>query len=51
MVISEVSLMTAGIDFLSDENFGLMMDINVNVSNNFTTAAMMNLETQKIMRM
>ena len=50
MVISEVSLRTSGIDILSGENFVLMLESNANVINKFTTAAMTNLETQKIMR-
>ena len=50
MVISEVSLGTSGIDVSSDDNFGLMLESNVNVSNYFTTAAMTNMETHKIMR-
>ena len=40
MIIREVS---------SDENFGLMLESNVNVSNEFTTAAMTNLDTHTIM--
>ena len=51
MVISEVLPSTAGIDVLSNENFGLMLESNVNVSNKFTTVAMTNLETHNIMRM
>ena len=50
MVISEVSLKTEGVDVLSNDNLGLIMESNVNVSNNFTTAAMTNLMTHKIMR-
>ena len=50
MVISEISLRTATIDVSSDENFGLMMERNVNMRNEFTTAAMTNMETHKIMR-
>ena len=50
MVISEVSLGMAGIDVSGDENFGLMLEINVNASNDFTTAATTNTETHKIMR-
>ena len=50
MVISEVSLRTARIDVSSNGNFGLMLESNVNVSNKFTTAAMTNIETHKIMR-
>ena len=49
MVISEVSLGTAGIDVLSNDNFGLMLESNVNMRNEFTTTAMKNLETQNIM--
>ena len=48
MVIIEVSLGTAGIDVSSDDNFGFMLESNVNVSNDFTTAVMTNLETHKI---
>ena len=33
MVISEVSPGTTGIDVSSDENFGLMLESNFNVSN------------------
>ena len=50
MIISKVSLGTAWIDVSSDENCGLILESNVNVSNEFTTAAMKNLETHKIMR-
>ena len=50
MVISEVSLKTEGVDVLSNDNLGLIMESNVNVSNDFTTAAMTNLMTHKIMR-
>ena len=50
MVISELSPRTAGIDVLSDEDFGLMLESNVNVRNKFTTVAMTNLETYYIMR-
>ena len=50
MVISEVLLRTERIDVLSDDNFGLMLDSNVNVSKNFTTTEMKNLEIHKIMR-
>ena len=49
MVISDVSTRTSGIDVLSDEDFVLMMESNVNVSNKFTTAAMTNMEMHKIM--
>ena len=49
MVMDELSLGTAGIDVMSDENFGLVLEINVNLSNEFTTVAMKNLETHKIM--
>ena len=49
MFISELSFGTAGIDFLINENFILMLESNVNVSNKFTTAGMTNLETQKIL--
>ena len=48
MVISEVSLGTAGTDVSRDELFSLMLDSNVNVSNELTTAVMTNLETHKI---
>ena len=41
--ISEVSLRTAGIDVSSDENVGLMLDSNINVSNELTTAETTNL--------
>ena len=50
MVIREVSLGTSWIDVLSDDIFGLMMEININVVNEFSTTAMINLETHKIMR-
>ena len=50
MVISEVSLGTAGIDVSSDDSFSLVLDSNVNVSNEFTTVAMTNLETHNIVR-
>ena len=50
MVISEVLLGTAGIDVSIDENFGLMLERNVNESYEFTTEVMTNLETHKIMR-
>ena len=43
MVMGEVSLGTAWIDTSSDDNFGLMLESNVNVSNKLTTAAMTNL--------
>ena len=43
MFISKVLLGTTGIDVSSDDNFGLMLKSNVNVSNEFTTAAMTNL--------
>ena len=43
MVVSEVSLSMLGIDVLSDEIFGLMLESNINVSNEFTTAAMKNM--------
>ena len=33
MVISDFSLRTAGVDVSSNENFGLMLESNVNVSN------------------
>ena len=49
MVISEVSLMTAGIVVLSDDNFGLMMEIKVNVSNKVAIVAMTNMKTHMIM--
>ena len=50
MVISEVSLGTTGIDVSSDENFVLMLESNVNVSNEFTIVALTNQETHNIMR-
>ena len=50
MFISEVSLRAAGIDVSSNENLGLMLESNVNVSNKFTTVAMTNLETHNIVR-
>ena len=50
MFISEVSLRAAGIDVSSNENLGLMLESNVNVSNEFNTAAMTDLEMHKIMR-
>ena len=40
MFISKVSLWTAGIDVSSNDNFGLMLDSNVNVRSKFTTSAM-----------
>ena len=40
MFISKVSLRTAGIDVSSNDNFGLMLDSNVNVRSKFTTSAM-----------
>ena len=40
MFISKVSLGTAGIDVSSNDNFGLMLDSNVNVRSKFTTSAM-----------
>ena len=39
----------AGIDVLSNENSGLMLERNVNVSNKFTSAVMKNLYIHKIM--
>ena len=39
-----------GIVVSSDDDFGLMLESNVNVSNKLTTAAMTNLETHNIMR-
>ena len=50
MFISEVLLGTAGIDVSSDENFGLILERNVNASNEFTTSETVNLETHKIMQ-
>ena len=50
MVISELSLRTSGIDVLSNGNFGLILESRVNMRNEFTTAAMKNMETHKIMR-
>ena len=50
LVISEFSFRTAGNNISSDEIFGLMMDINHNVSTEFTTAAITNLEMHNIMR-
>ena len=50
MVISDFSLRTAEIDVLSDENLGLMLEINVNVSIEFTTLVMKKLEMHNIMR-
>ena len=51
MFIRKVLLRMAGIDVSSNDNFGLMLESNVNVSNKFTTAAIMNLETHNIMRL
>ena len=49
MVISKVSLGTAGIDVSSDDNSGLMLESNSNVRNEFTTVAMPDMEMHKIM--
>ena len=51
MVISEVSLGTAGIDVSINEIFGLMLERNINVSNEFTAVSMMNLKTHMLMLM
>ena len=50
MAISEVSVGATGIDVSIDENFGLVPEGNINARNEFTTAAMKNVETHKIMR-
>ena len=50
IVISEVSLGTAGINLSSNDNVGLMLESNANMSHDFTTASMTNLETHNIMR-
>ena len=51
IVISELLIGLAVIDVLSSDNFVLMLESNVNVSNNFTISGMMNMETHNIMRM
>ena len=43
MIIREVSFGMSGIDVSSDENSGLMLESNANVSNEFTTTAMTNM--------
>ena len=50
MVISDVSLRTVGIYVSINDNSGLIMEINVNVSNKFTTLAITDIETHTIMR-
>ena len=51
MVISQVSLGVDAIDISSDDNFGLALEGNINVSNEFDAAATNEMETKhKIMR-